>query len=133
MTTYVKIDPDGAVTTEATVIAEFERLMLNEGEVVILGSPLLAPYRDNQTDPYVGYVHEWGAVHGGPGNGPMPINRKAWALYGRSPIHGPILVVRDLRGPLPDEFIEMVSKPIEEWVTGDILARMNSIIEQVEA
>lgn len=38
---------------------------------------------------HVLYVHDWGKVI------ELPINRRAWALYGGSPIYGPAVLARD--------------------------------------
>lgn len=122
MTTYALIHPDDSVETDAKAIAEFQKTMLREGTVVTLTSPILATWRD-PGDPWVGWVFDWGIPMG------LPVNRKAWALYGRSPIYGPMLLATDLREPLPDGFLSVVASPIEEWVPADVLDAMNSWME----
>jgi hypothetical protein len=127
MTTYVTINVDGTIDTNPVATAEFQKIMLNEGTVVTLASPVT---REHWTsgEPLIGWVYDWGAVHGGPDGGPMPVNLKAWALYGRSTIHGPMMIASDARVPLTDEFLAMIDSPIEDWVPGDTLVRMAEIL-----
>jgi hypothetical protein len=134
MTTYALIQPEGTrrrtgavdIETDAAVVAEFQKAINDEGtDVVTLTSPSMAAYRSPH-DPWVGWIFDWGKTMG------LPVNRKAWALYGRSPIYGPMLIATDHRAPLPDEFLEIIAKPIEEWVPAEVLARMEEVIDAAE-
>ena len=120
MSTFIIVRPDGTVETDATVVAEFQETMRSQGTVVTLASPVARPHWSGP-EPLVGYVFDWGRVDG------LPINRKAWALYGRSTIHGPMLIGLDNRAPLSPEFVQMVSSSIEDWVPVEALAAIEAI------
>lgn len=91
-------------------------------DVVVLRSPLI-PH--DQFDPYVGYTDDWGMVKG------LPVNMKAWALYGRSPIYGPMVVKTDLTSEIPAAVIDMVTKPLDKWVPREVLRNMHRILSEV--
>lgn len=74
------------------------------------------------TAPTVFALHEWGRLLR------LPVNRKAWALYGRSPLVGPVWVATDDRAPLSDRWIEIISRPIEQWVPADVLQAMTRVL-----
>lgn len=52
---------------------------------------------------YVLVIDDFGDAKG------LPLNRKAWALYGRSPIYGPALWYRDDHEPIPPELLAAVT------------------------
>ena len=63
-------------------------------------------------------IDDWGQTKA------LPLNRKAWALYGRSPIHGPAVFHRDEgEGPLDPRVVELVTDP--EFPGEDISEIMN--------
>lgn len=122
MTTYLLISPDDTIDADAVVVAEFQKAIYHEGSTVVtLRSPVVAPW-DDPNDPLVGWIYDWGKVMG------LPVNLKAWALYGRSPIYGPMLVASDHRRPLDPEFIAMLGRPIEGWVPAEAFANMTRIL-----
>lgn len=108
----VRIDPDGTVTDVpgsdalAVASAEFEGMT----DVVLLRHPQ-AEYR------LVGIVHDWGTLS-------LPLNRKAWWLYGGSPIYGPMYVADDDNAELDPEFVAM----IQGDVPAEMLARMDAFL-----
>jgi hypothetical protein len=125
MTTHALIQPDGTVETDITAVAAFRKVMLNEGTVVTLGTPMFDTFRA-PNDPWVGWVFDWGIKMG------LPVNAKAWALYARSPIYGPMLIGSDLGSPFDDRFLEIISEPIEEWLPVDVIEYMDRVLAEVE-
>lgn len=122
-TKAVLIRPDGTViATESLAEAERSRLEMVGSSVVMLRSPLARHFGGDPV-PYVGWVDEYGEVK------QLPVNRKAWALYGRSPIYGTMVVRNDLHTNLQPGFINTITKPIEDWVDVDVLVRMEEILE----
>lgn len=89
-----------------------------ETSVVTLRSPF-GPERDNpHAVPLVGVVHERGRLMG------APVNLKAWLLYGRSSIHGPMFVSYDGGSDdLPDDWIDRLSA--DDVIPAEVLAAMN--------
>jgi hypothetical protein len=68
-------------------------------------------------------VHEWGRLMG------LPVNMKAWAMYGRSPLAGPVWVAVDMCATaLPEAWLSIIARPIEEWVGAGILDAMTAVI-----
>jgi hypothetical protein len=112
------IETDGTVVTDQAVV-EAARIAIEAGgaDVVALDSPLTP----REPALFVGWIDDWGVTKG------RPVNMKAWALYGRSPIHGPMVVANDLGFPV-GELAAKVSRPIEEWVAPEILDRMRELL-----
>lgn len=113
MTKVLRIDPDGTVT----VLDGDPMKMANDefgGQttVVTLHHPLVGRHVT------VGWIHDFGAVI------PLDVNRKAWILYGGSPIHGTMFVADDNRAPLDDEFVQMLLSD-EDWIGDDYNAAMD--------
>lgn len=129
MTYIIRIDPDGTITE-----CEGDDLLFVAGnhfpdglDIVTLKTPEGAPPEFPHTDePYlVGALGQWSrTTH-------TYVNPKAWALYGRSPLIGPIFVAHDsyddgpgdegeARPPLPPEFIERMR---EDWVRSPLMLR----------
>jgi hypothetical protein len=102
MDTYaIRIDPDGLVVRyDDPDLARYLATGQFDGQtdVVVLAAPFLPPGL------YVGFIHDWGKVIG------LPLNRPAWALYGRSPIFGPMFVKRDDDGPLDPALCDMLEQ-----------------------
>lgn len=66
---------------------------------------------------YVLHIDDWGKTKG------LPINRRAWALYGGSPIYGTAVLSADDGGPIDEALIELISSdfpPPEVHVTMDL-------------
>lgn len=105
----LRIDPDGTVIeyTDPDLLglahAEFE-----ETDVVVLRSPWYDErVLPDGAPPLVGVIYDWGRDLG------LPLNVKAWALYGRSPICGPMWIALDSeddgrRRPLPPGLLSAV-------------------------
>lgn len=111
------IEPDGTIVVDQTAAEILVETLQDVGaDVVTLRSPHLP------AGVYVGWVDDWGVTKG------LPVNMKAWALYGRSPIHGPMVVRRDDGLDIPDEYVEHLARPIEEWLDAEILDRMYEIL-----
>ncbi len=71
-------------------------------------------------------VHEWGWFI----EPPLAINRKAWAMYGRSPLVGPAWVAIDGSAyELPDEWIDAVSAPLESWCDPRALREIDDYVQ----
>lgn len=100
MTYVVRIDPDGTVTLQpgTNALAMARGHFSDLTSVVTLVHPLMGSI-------LVGYIDDYGLRN------QRPLNEKAWALYGRSPIVGPMYVRTDDGSPLPDDFIEKISSP----------------------
>lgn len=99
----VRVDPDGTVTVVEGSALVAAQATWSHLSVVTLGAPFLP---DDRT--WVGTIDDFGAAD-------SEINRKAWGLYGRSPIYGPMFVSEDGGGDLPSEIVEMISRPIVSW------------------
>ena len=76
--------------------------------VVTLRTPLLG---DGPI--HVGVLDDFGGQD-------LPLNSRAWALYGRGPIHGTMIVGRDDDLDVADWLYETISEPIEKWVPADV-------------
>lgn len=111
MTAIVRIDVDGTVhECEGSRLLTIAREYFEGGvDVCTGGTPSGAPPEFPQScGPVVLVCAEWAAMPGG------VVNVKAWALYGRSPLCGPVFVAHDQgdamgdaewRMPLDDGFI----------------------------
>lgn len=136
MTWVLRLDTDGTVTRCAgahlveEARAHFRLLdLLSPPEVDVC--PLAAvrhpshPVHLVAPWPLVMCVHQWSTLEG------FPVNVKAWALYGRSPILGPAFVAFDgvdtIRSPLPDEWVHRVMAPWLVWVPSHVLLDMETI------
>lgn len=141
MTTFgLIINPDGRVQsiTEPNVAARADDLFSSTGGSTVLsliGAAVLLgdTLRPHEDGPYVfvGWVAEWGRIDR------LPLNVKAWALYGRSPICGPMVVALDgepggNRQPLPELFVEALLSD-RDWVTPELRANMRGALEQEAA
>lgn len=102
-----RIDVDGTVTARWTNALDAARAELTSTTVVSLSAPILP-----SSHVWVGVLDDFGAAD-------QPLNRKAWALYGRSPIYGPMYVAADGGSELPAEVVAIISTPIEEWPIDD--------------
>lgn len=130
MPTYViRIDPSGTVTRmdgdlHVNLLALAERELGATIDVVTVRPHDWAPFPDDDA-PLVAVVDEWGRSKG------LPVNVKAWALYGRSPLVGPVFLAFDSasdgRWPLPDEWITAMERPWQDWVLADAVDRMRTI------
>lgn len=70
------------------------------------------------------FIDDWGATK------QLPVNRKAWYLYGASPIHGDVLFTLDSRAPIDPAVIEWIEHP--DFVPPDALAAMERWLENNE-
>lgn len=133
MTAIVRIDPDGTVTRvvgkvlpsdidgSGIEIVTAMRCPCPKEHVPLPTLPIGAP------ESLVIAVKDFGRRDG------EPINLKAWALYARSPIVGPVLVCWDLdddgyRGDLTDEWIERMSGQVD-WLEPEVAVRMAGIAQ----
>lgn len=128
----LRIDPDGSTAvvdkplmTAATDEHRHTSVVVCAGPVVD-GRPL-----------HVMFIDDFGAED-------QPINRKAWALYGRSPIYGVALLGLDGdAGELADDLVELLAKPLDEWpmippqalaaLTGDEPPRPEMVARRADA
>lgn len=98
MTHVIRIDPDGTLARlDDKYVLDAAVKVYTDRDVVVLNHPMLGRHGE-----YVGVVSDWGRVD------QLPINWKAWALYGRSVICGPMFIGRDDREPIDDELIEWI-------------------------
>ena len=113
MTTQtVRIDPDGKITELAEDGHEAASIAFGSSvTVVTCAAPMLPP------GVFVGWIDDFGAQD-------LPLNMKAWALYGRSSIFGPMILGMDSGGPVPAHVIDMLNEPIEAWVPAETVAYM---------
>lgn len=98
MTDVLLITVDGTVTRHE---ADDPFVFANEHvaqllDVVAVGHPGLEPRA------WIMAVDDFGASK------QLPINRNAWAMYGRSPICGPAVFWSDNRDPIPEAVEELV-------------------------
>lgn len=158
MSTYVvRIDVDGTVSRleghdlPALAVAGLAPIggyhgMSLTGDRIDTDAPTLdiCSARDNGVAPFpdvaeylVIAVHEWGRLMD------LPVNLKAWGLYGGSPLCGPAFIGLDIhrdarrafasismgtqaRPFLPDEWVNAIEAP-PDWISADVRRRMESI------
>lgn len=114
MTKLVVIDPDGTVRKFAhmDLIAAADGVIgADRTSVITLGG---YPGIPTEGPTLVGFIADFGATAG------EPLNPKGWALYGRSPVHGTIVVGFDAADPanrpnLPDAFVKLLESPVADW------------------
>jgi hypothetical protein len=125
VTVLVRIDPDGTVTRLAG------SNLLDQGHIACGGAlEFLALRAPEPLGPggglLMGAIADRGALDG------LPLNVKAWTLYGRSPVCGPMIVGYDSeqepRQTLPDEWIERVSR--DDFVPDDIRRLLRVALQQ---
>ncbi len=120
----LRIDPDGtvfAVSTQRGGYRYAANAAQKEGgiesiDIVTLRNPILG------RGVFVGAIDDRGATH----DPPLPVNRKAWALYGRSPIHGPMWLANDDNEPLDTMLIDMLTG--DEWINDELDNAMNKYL-----
>lgn len=134
MTWVIRIDTCGTVTRcqGAHLIEEarahFRLLdLLSPPEVDVVSFRLLEDWRHPAPKPggqIVGAVHQWSRVEG------FPLNVKAWALYGRSPLCGPVFIAHDGDGvdrdPLPDWWIDEIAGD-PDWIPEETYDHMRLV------
>lgn len=103
----VRIDPDGSVTEVPGKALDCGHDAFGHCTVVHCTCPLLPEHRL-----WVGIVDDFGAQD-------QPLNRKAWALYGRSPIYGTMFLGRDDGGSITPALIAVLAEPLEHWPVPD--------------
>lgn len=101
----LRIDPDGTIQTLDGDVFTCARAEFKFTSVLHCRAPFLD---DGSHAVYVGIIEDFSAQD-------MPLNRKAWALYGGSPIYGPMFFGRDETGYVTGEIADMVRSPITEW------------------
>lgn len=106
----LRIDPDGSVTASdlaplAAATAERDHLT-----VVVCAAPFLP----NDTI-WVGVLDDFGAAD-------LPLNRKGWALYGRSPLYGPVFFGADDDRNIPVDVAAMLRRDLEDWPIPELAA-----------
>lgn len=100
MTTALLIQPDGSTELHTT----HDPLDFYRNTVVRETSVLTANHPTLDTHAFVLVYDDIGLLR----EARQPLNRKAWALYGRSPVYGPVLFYRDDRADLETHVIEWV-------------------------
>lgn len=111
MTAAVLLSPDGTVR-EYTDLRQAKTEFAENYEVVSLHHPMFA------STLHVGMVGAYSALDG------SELNRKAWALYGGSPIYGPMLMFPDDGTSIAAEVATALLG--NEWLTPDIEASMDA-------
>lgn len=124
-TRIVRIDPDGTVdlVDGGDLLSVGRTAFDGRTDVITLRSPEV----DASWGVMVGVVHDTGLLDG------LPLNRKAWALYGRSPIYGPMFVAFDQddvggRDPLETWFIDKIMS--DDYPTPPVQAAMTDWLSQ---
>lgn len=122
MTKVIRIDTAGEVTRlEGGDLLHLAHEEFTTTDVVACH---LAPILQEHLPPtFVMVIDDFGAED-------MPINYKAWALYGRSPIYGNGYFAYDSeetggRRDLPESLIDTIAQPIDTWVDAGVIAHMN--------
>jgi len=116
MTRSLSIPPEGPVMVSEEEPDALARQLLRTDKLHVVTARALG--RDWL---HVMHIDDYGATK------PLPINRRAWALYGGSPIHGLAVLSADDGGPIDDEVIEMVSSTA--FPTPEVLAHMERWLE----
>lgn len=116
--------------SEATDVFEQSNRLHKNLDVVSMRSPATTYYHDH----VIGFIDDFGAI-----DGKSQLNKKAWALYGLSPIFGDVLIA--LEDPFDEEdggyqpfdsdFVDMICSDIENWIPANILALMDEMIEKM--
>jgi hypothetical protein len=111
MTKCIRIDPDGTITRcQGEAFDEAHNHFTGLCEVVTLAQEIEG--RHIKFDEIlVGWIDDLGRYK------PLPLNKKAWALYGRSPIVGTMFVADDYGSDLRDLLIERLRAPFEDLTT----------------
>lgn len=130
----IVIEPDGevlAIESPDVASVALDRFSPDGSTVLTLIGPHALHLTDEPDALFVGWVAEWGRVNR------LPLNIDAWALYGRSPICGPMLVALDgvpggQRDPLPPSFVDALMSS-REWVPAELKATMRALLEQEAA
>lgn len=132
-TRMLRVDPDGSHWTffDPNVGVHTARAQLQELygpgadlDLMSLSAPLLAAWpadpdgvgdEDEDDNVWLGMVHEWGYRLG------LPLNHRAWMLYGRSPVFGPMWMMSATRNqvrpgvfervPMPDDMVAAILRP----------------------
>lgn len=121
MATIIRIDPDGTITDiEGSDILAVAQPVFDSIDVVTCRAPIFQ-------GSLVGVIDDWGRVNG------LPLNRKAWACYGRSPIFGPMFLAHDQdddghREPLDPALIALLRLPVESIVPAHIITLMDEVL-----
>jgi hypothetical protein len=122
MTKIIRISTDGEITRleGGDMIAASHEEFSHSSVVVCRDAPILAEFSSGL---FVMVIDDFGAED-------MPLNPKAWALYGRSPIFGTAFFAYDSyegngRPDLPDAMIDRITEPLEAWVDARVIAYMN--------
>lgn len=117
MTLVLKIAADGTVSESPfTQAHEAAHAELEHTPVVTLHHPMFVSLT-------IGYVDDWGATNG------SPLNEKAWALYGGSPIYGPMWVADDNLGDLDPEVVALLLGDTD-WVGPEIRRSMDAFLRR---
>ncbi len=122
MTYLLRIDPDG------TIIEIDDPDLLGVSRAAFDGSTQVVACAAPWLPGHVGVVHDWGRTEG------MPLNKKAWACYGRSPIFGPMFLAYDQdeaggRPELHPEIAEILQSDLAEIVPPNVIDNMQRIAE----
>ena len=120
---FLYITPDGQVTELAgTDILKVAHNLFTSTEVV--------PCVEYHGEIMVGVIEGFGRLDG------LPINEKAWALYGRSPIFGPMLFGVDLTedegrvDPIPQPLAALLLGDTD-WVGEELRTRMRGVLATI--
>lgn len=111
MTTIIRVAVDGTVTRydSTNLLATANAEWPNSAEIVSIQTHEHAPFPDDvDARRLVAMVNEFGRAN------ELPVNVKAWSLYGRSPIFGDAFLAYDqdedgTRAALPDEWIDAIT------------------------
>lgn len=116
----IRIEPDGTVydLDDNAVLAAHDEF--KHTTVVTCSCPMLPVIPGDV--PWVMVVDDFGAQD-------APLNRKAWALYGRSPIYGVAFVGRDDDGPVTQGLFNVVKREIDQWPIGSYAKALFADVE----
>jgi len=120
VTLAIRIDPDGSVLEYASG----DPLMLARAEFDGFTSVYTMAGMGEPT--HVGVVHDFSRTKG------MALNHKAWALYARGPICGPMYLWRDDGADLDADDLARLRAPFREMTANDprlAIKMMQRIVE----
>jgi hypothetical protein len=112
----LRIDPDGTITPQTETALDAARALFKHTTVVTCVAPIFP------AGVFVGVIDDFGAQD-------QPLNMKAWACYGRSPIFGAMFLGLDGGGSEPQSPMDplvagVISQPIEVWVPEHVVKLM---------
>jgi hypothetical protein len=113
MSRSVVIPPEGPIVPSDEDPSALARRVLETDSLDVVTARALGRERI-----HVLWIDDWGKVN------ELPLNRRAWALYGGSPIYGTAVLAADDDLPVAETAMEMLGRP--DFPGPDLLATMDA-------